>query len=165
MKNLLEIRKKYKDYLKKDNPDVPPYILKDVFYDGFKFNPEFMISGTSDYEYYQNILKKYKWDLKTNFTITMNIFDDYSENMLKERIENVKKGIYADWIPNDKERHLKQKELIEKKGIPTEPIVLEINEDELGKYFLWEGWHRVIQLFIKYPEGFTYPKVYVATLK
>jgi hypothetical protein len=52
----------------------------------------------------------------------------------------------------------KQKELIIKNGLPTEPIIiLDLN----GTYELIEGWHRTIQLFSLFPKGFEYPNVYV----
>lgn len=158
-----EIRDKFYEYLRKDNPDVPSYIIMDVFYKPLKYHPEFMIPGTDDNDFYNNTLKKFKWELKKDYPITMDMFDKYTQDSLKERIENLNKGIGADWIPKDFERHQKQKELMMSKGLSAEPIVIQENPDEPGKYNLWEGWHRTIQAFIKYPQGFKYPNVYVAT--
>ena len=42
-----------------------------------------------------------------------------------------------------------QKELLQSKGISEEPIILFKTKN--GKYELVEGWHRIIQLFILYP--------------
>jgi hypothetical protein len=163
MMGINEIRDKYYEFLRKDNPDVPVYILMDIFYRGLKHNPEFMIPGTDDNDFYNNTLKTFKWELKTNFPITMDIFDKDTKERLTERIKNLNKGIGADWIPKDFERHQKQKELMQVRGLSTEPIVIVESPEEYNKYALWEGWHRTIQAFIKHPQGFIYPNVYIAT--
>jgi predicted nucleotidyltransferase len=61
-------------------------------------------------------------------------------------------------IPKDKERHATQAALIQKGGVSKEPAIL-IKRPE--GYDLLEGWHRTIQHFAKYPEGYTGP-AYVA---
>ena len=91
---------------------------------------------------------------KTNFPINYEIFDATTIQKLKIR-KGGKENPYG--VPNDKQRHDKQKELIAKE-IPKEPIILIKNGT---KYELLEGWHRTIQLFEKYPNGFIYPQVYI----
>ena len=164
MMNINEIRTKFYDYLINDNPDVPEYIVMDVFYKHLKDNPEFMIPGTDDYDFYNNVLKKYTWRLEHDIYITMGLFDSDTIERLTERLENIQKDIPASWIPKDAERHLTQKKLMDSKGISSEPIVLMDSQTEPGKYMLLEGWHRIIQAFIKYPDGFNYPNVYIATI-
>jgi hypothetical protein len=93
----------------------------------------------------------------------MEMFDKNTQDRLNERIDNLKKGIEADWIPKDMERHQKQQELMQSRGLSQEPIVIVESPEEYNKYTLWEGWHRTIQAFIKYPDGFRYPNVYIAT--
>jgi hypothetical protein len=39
-------------------------------------------------------------------------------------------------------------------------LIMATNRSEKGKLEMWEGWHRLIQLFIMNPDGFDYP-VYV----
>ena len=159
-----EIRDKFYEFLKKDNPNVPPYILMDVFYKTMKDHADdWFTPGTDSNDYYENVLKKYKWELKKNIPIYMDMFDTETQNRLKERIDMLKQDIDVDWVPNDMERHQKQKELMLNRGLSTEPIVIVVSPDEPGKYGLWEGWHRTIQAFIQYPEGFRYPNVFIAS--
>jgi hypothetical protein len=164
MMGINEIRDKFYEFLRKDNPNVPPYIVNDVFYKTMKnHEDEWFTPGTDANDYYVNVLQKYEWELKKNFPITMDMFDEESQERLKERIEMFAKGSGEEHIPKDIERHQKQQELLQSRGLPTEPIVIAVSPDEPGKYGLWEGWHRTIQAFIKYPEGFRYPNVYIAS--
>jgi hypothetical protein len=159
-----EIRDKFYEFLRKDNPDVPPYIVTDVFYKTMKNHAdEWFTPGTDANDYYVNVLQKYKWELKNNFPITMDIFDQETQKRLQDRIDALNQGVEAEWVPNDMERHKKQQELMQSKGLSTEPIVIVKSPDEPGKYGLWEGWHRTIQAFIKHPNGFKYPNVYIAS--
>lgn len=56
-------------------------------------------------------------------------------------------------VPRDKERHIKQKELLIKQG-PKEPVIL-VKKD--SQYDLLEGWHRTLQALQLFPEGDTQP--------
>jgi hypothetical protein len=145
---LNEIRKSFMNYLKEKLPNTPEYVVNDWFYKNNKNETQ---------ENIDELINKYKdvkWELKKNFPMSLNILSDETQKRLKER-EGGKK---AAWLDNDEERHQTQKELILKKGLPTEPIImLDLN----GKYELVEGWHRTIQLFSLFPEGFKYPNVYV----
>jgi len=146
---LNELRVSLLNYLKSKLPDVPPYVLQDFFYRTLKTSSKEQIAEFIEYH------GKFKWELKTNFNITMDIFDKRTSYYLHLRAGGLKNPFE---VPNDAERHATQKDLLLKKGLPTEPIIL-IYED--GKYELVEGWHRTIQAFQLYPEGFTYPNVYV----
>ncbi len=53
--------------------------------------------------------------------------------------------------PKDVERHATQKELLAKKGTAPEPVIIAKTREG---YDLIEGWHRVIQELIKFPEGY-----------
>ena len=164
MMGINEVRDKFYEYLRKDNPNVPPYIIMDVFYKTMKdHSDEWFTPGTDANNYYVNVLQKYKWKLEKDFPITMNIFDQETQSRLQERIDLLSQGVDMEHVPKDMERHEKQKELLQSRGLPTEPIVMAKSPDEPGKYGLWEGWHRTIQAFIKYPNGFKYPNVYIAT--
>jgi len=61
-------------------------------------------------------------------------------------------------IPKDKERHATQAALIQRGGVSQEPAIL-IKTPQ--GYELLEGWHRTIQHFAAYPDGYTGP-AYVA---
>jgi len=62
-------------------------------------------------------------------------------------------------IPKDKERHATQAALANQQGgVRKEPVIL-IKTPQ--GYELLEGWHRTIQHFAKYPDGYVGP-AYVA---
>ena len=142
------MRKSFIKYLQKQFLNTPEYVVHDWFYKNNKNETQ---------EEIDNVIEKYKdikWELKKNFTISINILSQETKKRLKER-EGGKK-IY--WLDNDEKRHQTQKELIIKNGFPTEPIIM---LDQNGLYELVEGWHRIIQLFSLYPQGFKYVNVYV----
>jgi hypothetical protein len=61
-------------------------------------------------------------------------------------------------IPKDAERHATQAALIQQGGVSREPAIL----IKFGNgYELLEGWHRTIQHFARYPDGYVGP-AYVA---
>jgi hypothetical protein len=144
---LNEARQGFLRYLKEKLPQVPEYVLFDLFY-------RTKNSTNEEIEEFIKMYEGYRWELKTNFSINYEIFDDTTIQKLKIR-KGGKENPYG--VPNDKQRHDKQKELITK-AIPKEPIILIKNGT---KYELLEGWHRTIQLFEKYPNGFIYPQVYI----
>ena len=148
---LMEIRKPLLNYLKTKLTNTPDYIIQDLFYKNLKGGSQ------EDIDNFVNEFKNVKWELKTNFPISYDIFDDRTVKKLREREGGSKN---PDQVPNDEERHQKQKELILKKGLPKEPIILIKTGN---KYELVEGWHRTIQLLTIFPEGYKYPNVYIGT--
>ena len=145
---LIETRKQLLKYLQEKLPNTPKYVVQDFFYKASKG------SSKQEIEEFINDYSSIKWQLKTNVFISYDIFDEDTVRRLKER-EGGKKNPYQ--VPNDKERHEKQKELI-KKAMPTEPIILMKNGN---KFELIEGWHRTIQLLNLFPEGYKYPNAYI----
>ena len=85
----------------------------------------------------------------------MDIFSDKTKQELEERIS----GMLRKDVENDEERHQNQKELLLTRGISKEPIILFKTKD--GRYNLGEGWHRTVQTFIAFPDGFIQPNVYI----
>jgi hypothetical protein len=85
----------------------------------------------------------------------MDIFSDITKRELKSRIQ----GEVRKDVDNDTERHETQKELLKSKGISKEPIISFKTRD--GKYELGGGWHRTVQTFTMFPEGFIQPNVYI----
>jgi len=110
--------------------------------------------GDIDQEYI-NQFKNIKWETKTNFPITMDIFIDKTQQELKSRIG----GEVRQDVKKDIERHKTQQKLLKSQGISKEPIILFKTKN--GKYELGEGWHRTVQAFKMYPEGFIQPNVYI----
>ena len=137
------------NYLKEKLPNTDEYVVYDWFY---KSNENW------NQENIDKLIKKYKdveWTLKENFPISLNILSDEAIKRLKERWDGIeKKG-----LEGDLERHQTQSDLIKSQGISKEPIIL--LELLNGKYELVEGWHRTIQIFKLYPEGFEYPNVWI----
>jgi hypothetical protein len=86
---------------------------------------------------------------------------DMFEPMTKQRLVG-RAGGNSDMgldVPRDKERHATQAALAQQQGgVRKEPVLL-IKTDK--GYELLEGWHRTIQHFAKYPNGYTGP-AYVA---
>jgi hypothetical protein len=88
---------------------------------------------------------------------TMDMFDPKTKQLLIGRA-----GGSSDLgmgVPKDKERHATQAALAQQQGgVRREPVILVKRPDG---YDLLEGWHRTIQHFHKYPDGYTGP-AYVA---
>lgn len=148
---LNEVRQGLLDYLKQQLPNTPEYVIKDMIYRSIKTAHD---SGDVDQEYIDQF-KNIKWELKTNFPITMDIFTDRTKKELESRIGGqIKKD-----VPNDEERLQLQRDKLKSQGISKEPIIL--FKAKNGKYDLAEGKHRTIEAFKMYPEGFTQPNVYI----
>jgi len=136
-----------------DGEPWPDYIIKDMLYGTFK-NDSHHRSVEFLEEIIEGIVNDYpnrKWELDT-IEIKMSIFDEFTKKQLKER--KPKDGVSANpnKVPKDKERHYKQKELIQAKGPSKEPIILIKTHN--GKYNLLEGWHRTIQTLDTFPNGY-----------
>jgi predicted nucleotidyltransferase len=148
---LNESRNGWYNFLKKKLPKVPEYVLKDWIYT--------KINDYKDYQSFINWLDEWivglEWEYKKDFPMTMDIFSEKTQKELKERIN----GLIKSTVDRDEERHKNQKELLKSRGISKEPIILFKYED--GKYDLGEGWHRTVQNFKMYPEGYIQPNVYI----
>jgi hypothetical protein len=147
---LIETREGLLNYLKRQLPNFPDYVIKDWVY---KFNKEGSAEGIQDW--IDSQLKDMEWELQKDFPISMNIFTDKTKKELKSRI----RGKIRQDVGKDTERHEIQKSLLKSKGISEEPIILFKTKD--GKYELGEGWHRTTQTFIEFPDGFIQPNVYI----
>ena len=149
---LNESRNGWYNFLKKKLPKVPEYVLKDWIYT--------KINDYKDYQSFINWLDEWnivglEWEYKKDFPMTMDIFSEKTQKELKERIN----GLIKSTVDRDEERHKNQKELLKSRGISKEPITLFKYKD--GKYDLGEGWHRTVQNFKMYPEGYIQPNVYI----
>ena len=148
---LLEKREGWYRLLQEKLPHFPEYVLKDFIYrkvDDFK-----------DYESFNNWINDWlvniEWEYRKDFPITMDIFSDKSQKELRERIG----GLLRPDVDRDEERHKAQNKLLKSRGISKEPIILFQTKD--GRYDLGEGWHRTVQAFTMFPEGFIQPNVYI----
>ena len=148
---LVEKREGWYRLLQSKLPHFPEYVLKDWIYR--------KVNKYKDYESFLNWVNDFlvglEWEYEKDFPITMDIFNETTQNELKERIG----GLVRSDVEKDVERHQSQKELLQTRGISKEPIILFRTKD--GKYQLGEGWHRTTQTFIQFPDGFIQPNVYI----
>jgi len=152
--NLNELRQGFFNYLKQQLPNMPEYVIKDWVYKMIKKDDDINTKeGIQDW--IDNQLKDTKWEYKTNFPISMDIFTDKTKKELQSRIG----GEVKQDVDKDIERHKTQQNLLKSQGISKEPIILFKTKN--GKYELGEGWHRTTQSFKMYPEGYIQPKVYI----
>lgn len=138
---LHELRDTTLDWFIKKMPDVPKYVVQDFIYKNYKNEP----NGEDAISLMKHVNSK-TWK-QEKIKITMNVWDADTQRRLKER-EGGSKNPYD--VPNDAERHAKQKELIAK-GPASEPIIVYKTSDG---YELIEGWHRTMQSMEAWPEGY-----------
>jgi len=149
---IMEIRNPLINYLKKELPNTPEYIIKDMLYPAVKDTDNHNLLT------WVNDMKGFTWELHKNFLIKKEFFGQQTIDQINKRL----KGENPNQVPKDDERHETQKNLIIKRGLPKEPIIIVYDK---GQYELWEGWHRTIQLLKIFPDGFKYPNVYIGTKK
>jgi hypothetical protein len=145
---VLELRQGLSVYTRQQFPNWPEYVIKDLIYKGIKNMPSDEIN-----QYIQSIKKEYpvkQWKLE-NLKITLEMFDSETQRKL-----NLRQGGSANPfdVPKDAERHSTQAAMIQKQGVSKEPIIL-IKQG--SKYELLEGWHRTIQHFKVFPDGYNGP--------
>ena len=117
--DLKELRQGLLDYLKQQLPNTPDYVIKDWIYNMIKkddsLNTEENIQDWIDTQ-----LKDLKWETKTNFPITMDIFNDKTQQDLKSRIG----GEVRQDVIKDTERNKTQQNLLKSQGISKEPLYI-----------------------------------------
>jgi hypothetical protein len=151
---LNETRQGMFDWLKSKLPNMPEYVVRDWVYKMIKASDEInTYEGIT--EWIDKELKGLTWEKKTDFPITMDMFTEKTRNELRNRIG----GEVVASVDKDAERHDTQKKMLQSRGISKEPIILFRTKD--GRYELGEGWHRTVQTFKAYPDGFVQPNVYV----
>ena len=156
-----EYRDRLLQYVKSLLPTWPEYVLKDWLVPNkgnFSNLPADAVkNGIMEKIQLANLSVNTKWQLVPNMKFTMGMFEPMSKQRLIGRAGgNSDMGLD---VPRDKERHATQAALAQQQGgVRKEPVLL-IKTDK--GYELLEGWHRTIQLFAKYPDGYTGP-AYVA---
>jgi hypothetical protein len=154
-----ELRNTMYQYIKSIAPKWPDYVVRDWLYKGRGKNKNYNINSRdikneiiemiSD----AGLTPDTQWQLVPDMKFTMDMFDPMTKQRLIGRA-----GGHSDLgmgIPRDKERHATQAALAQQQGgIRKEPVIL---IKTAKGYELLEGWHRTIQHFAKYPEGYTGP--------
>ena len=158
---LNEYRDRLLQYVKNLLPTWPEYVLKDWLVPN---KGDF--SNLPDTELKNGIMEKLKgagltsnskWQLVPDMKFTMDMFDPKTKQLLAGRAGGT--SDLGMGIPKDKERHATQAALAQQQGgVRKEPVLL---IKTAKGYELLEGWHRTIQHFVKYPDGYTGP-AYVA---
>jgi len=156
-----EYRDRLLQYVKSLLPTWPDYVLKDWLVpnkgDFSNLPTDALKNGVMEKVQGAGLTPNSKWQLVPDMKFTMDMFD----SMTKQRLIG-RAGGSSDLgmgIPKDKERHATQAALAQQQGgVRKEPVLL---IKTAKGYELLEGWHRTIQHFVKYPEGYTGP-AYVA---
>jgi len=166
-----EYRDRMYQYLKSVVPTWPDYIVKDWLYanyaKGETYNKEKGWSFANVGKDIPMILKDMglsvdtRWQLVPNVKFTMDMWGPKTLKRLQARAGgNAKSADPAVHIPaRDAERHATQAALAKQQGgVRKEPVILMKTADG---YELLEGWHRTIQHFAMYPDGYIGP-AYIA---
>lgn len=145
--------KKVWSNFRKSFPNTPEYVLRDYFEATFIKSPKNMEELI--HRYYGEpklMLSKYwvdflegPWKLQI-LTVNPEDFSDKTVNSFLER-EFGDEDTYQ--VKDDRERTLKQRELVKTDGT-NEPVIL-VKKD--GKYELIEGWHRTMAILLKGDNG------------
>jgi hypothetical protein len=158
---IVEYRNRLLQYVKSLLPTWPEYVLKDWLVPNkgnFSNLPADAVkNGIMGKVQGAGLTPNSKWQLVPNMKFTMDMFDPKTKQLLIGRA-----GGSSDLgmgIPKDKERHATQASLAQQQGgVSKEPVLL---IKSANGYELLEGWHRTIQHFHKFPDGYTGP-AYVA---
>ena len=151
-----ELRDRMYQYIRSIVPTWPEYVVQDWLYKGRGKNKNYNVNSDVKGEIIEMIAdaglspNTNPWQLVPNMKFTMDMFEPKSKRKLIGRA-----GGTSDMgmgIPKDAERHATQAALIQKGGVSKEPAIL-IKRPE--GYDLLEGWHRTIQHFHMYPNGYT----------
>ena len=156
---LTESRNRMYQYIKSIVPTWPEYIVKDWLYQGFgRYNDENPKRKLLTMINREGLNRNTQWQFVPNMKFTMdNMWTSHTLRKLQGRA-----GGLSDMgmdVPRDAERHATQARLAQQQGgVRSEPVILIKRPDG---YELLEGWHRTIQHFHKFPDGYTGP-AYVA---
>jgi len=156
-----EYRDRLLQYVKSLLPNYPEYVLKDWLVPNkgdFSNLPDTDLkNGIMEKLKLAGLTPNTKWQLVPDMKFTMDMFEPKTKQLLIGRA-----GGSSDLgmgIPRDKERHATQAALAQQQGgVRKEPVLL---IKSANGYELLEGWHRTIQHFVMYPNGYTGP-AYVA---
>lgn len=159
---ITEVRDRMYQYIRSIVPTWPEYVVQDLLYKGRGKNKNYNVNSDVKGEILEMIAdaglspNTNPWQLVPNMKFTMDMFTPKTKQNLIARAGG--KSDLGMGIPKDAERHATQAALVQQVGVSKEPVIL-IKTPQ--GYALPEGWHRTIQHFAKYPDGYTGP-AYVA---
>ena len=153
---IAETRQGAWQWLKDKLPRWPDYVLRDWLYQALKGDA---VAGAAPQGHIDQMLDREGlgpdtvWKLVPNFEFTMGILNPWTVDKLHRRWAG--KSDAGIGVSNDAARHATQHALIKQQGgISKEPVILVKKPDG---YELEEGWHRTIQHFALYPNGYNGP--------
>jgi hypothetical protein len=156
-----EARDKMYQYIKSIVPTWPDYVVKDWLYAnlgrGAAQGPDWSVrdmgQNVTGIINAQGLSIDTKWQLVPNMKFTMDMWIPEVVAKLNARAGGKPHPEFE--IPRDAERHATQAHLAQQQGgVRKEPVILAKRPDG---YDLIEGWHRTIQHFAQYPDGYTGP--------
>jgi len=155
---ITELRDRMYQYIKSIVPKWPDYVVKDWLYQGFgRYNDENPKRRLLTMLNREGLNRNTQWQLVPNMKFTMDMWTPGIVAKLNARAGGKQHPDFE--VSRDVERHATQAQLAQKQGgIRSEPVILIKRSDG---YELLEGWHRTIQHFHKYPDGYTGP-AYIA---
>jgi hypothetical protein len=156
-----EYRDRLLQYVKSLLPTWPEYVLKDWLVpnkgDFSNLPADALKNSVMEKVQGAGLTPNSKWQLVPNMKFTMDMFDPKTKEELIGRAGG--SSDLGTGIPKDKERHATQAALAQQQGgVRKEPVLL---IKTAKGYKLLEGWHRTIQHFAMYPNGYPGP-AYVA---
>lgn len=153
---LLELRAGVLQNITRVVPEWPPYVIKDWLYSYANMhsrvrNRPFTGADLTDLFDRAGISAETTWKFRPRHDFNMDMWARQTANQLERRAG----GRVSKTVPRDLERHATQANLIQQTGgISSEPVIM---LDTSEGFVLLEGWHRTIQHFAKYPDGYRGP--------
>jgi len=150
----LNIDNDFVRYMRSKLPNFPDYVLRDWLKENYANKEEFDQAMIDSASWTKGPLDKIQWTKEPQILeFKMKMFDENTLRWLDTRKDG---KIDPFGIPKDVERHQIQANLIKGKNpkkdvVVREPVILFRHGK---KYELIEGWHRTIQAFKHYPDGY-----------
>ncbi len=140
-------------YMRSKLPNFPDYVLNDWIKENYANKEEFDQALVDSLSWPSGSLNKIRWTQEPQLLdFNMDMIDKNTLLLFGKRQEG---EVNPFNIPKDSERHQTQADLIKGKNpndiIVREPVILFRHGK---KYELIEGWHRTVQAFKHYPDGY-----------
>ena len=162
---ILETRDRMFDYVKQVLPTWPDYVLRDWIYNlargdhqaGAGYDPQDPSWGFNKKTIlrligFEGMTPDTKWQFVPDFEFKLENLHPDTQRRIRERAGGTKNPF---GIPNDAARHATQASLAQQQGgVRKEPVIGKMTPQG---FELIEGWHRTVQHFKMYPEGYRGP--------
>jgi len=147
---ITEARQGILRYLQSLLPNWPDYVVKDWLYASLSKSGNTIKQEVEEILLNQGLTANTQWRLQT-ISFTMAMWEPNTKARLASRIG----GVPHPDIPRDADRHATQASLAQQQGgVRDEPVIMVKTKQG---WELIEGWHRTIQHFATYPNGYRGP--------